>query len=441
MSSSSRNPAGAHTPDLEVDNNAGTSLPNYYRLLRRNVHFRRLWLAQLVSGTGDWFYSVAIYDLIHQLTGSAEAVALAAVLQILPMFFIGPTAGAVNDRVSRRRVMLIADLVRSAVVLGMLTVESYEQIWLLYLLLALEVSTAAFFESARNAILPNVVARNDITTANAVAATTWSVTVTAGAAIGGFVVAWFGRETVFVLNSSSFFLSAWFIYRMRAKETHVDPEAPLLWHEILGFGSVVEGFRYVARDMKLASLLTLKFGLGILGARLVLVSVIGSNEFAVGGQPALGMSLLLVFQGIGSLVGPLLAGPIVGGSRARMRWGILVGYASAAVSYMAFSQAYSLEMAALTMVIAHAGGTLVWVYSTTLLHLTTEDRFRGRVFAADLALFMVTASVASYSCGWAIDHAIAARTAALGVGIALLLPAAAWMFSLRTLWRAGPEPR
>ena len=423
-----------------MDKDAGISLPSYFRLLRRNVPFRRLWLAQLVSGTGDWFYSVAIYDLLLQLTGSAETVALAAVLQILPMFVVGPTAGAVNDRVSRRRVMLITDLLRSAVVLGMLTVGTREHIWVLYLLLAFEVSTAAFFESARNAILPNVVSEDDIATANAVSATTWSVTVTAGAAIGGLAVAWFGRHTVFLLNSSSFLLSAWFIARMRVRETHVDPHTPLRWHEILGFGPIVEGFRYVARDLKLASLLTLKFGLGILGARLVLVSVIGSREFAVDGQTALGMSLLLVFQGVGSLLGPLFVGPVVGGNRARMRWAILAGYVCAGLSYMAFSQVYSLGMAALTMVIGHAGGTLVWVYSTTLLHLSTEDRFRGRVFAADLALFMVTASVASYSVGWAIDHAVAARTAALGVGIALLLPAVAWMFSLRTIWRTESEP-
>lgn len=422
-----------------MDNNGGISLPSYFRLLRRNVPFRRLWLAQLVSGTGDWFYSVAIYDLLLQLTGSAQIVALAAVLQILPMFVVGPTAGTVNDRVSRRRVMLITDLLRAMVVLGMLTVGTRDQIWILYLLLAFEVSTAAFFESARNAILPNVVSGRDIATANAVSATTWSVTVTAGAAIGGLAVAWFGRQTVFVLNSSSFLLSAWFIYRMHVRETHVDPHTRLRWRKILGFGPIVEGFRYVARDLKLASLLTLKFGLGILGARLVLVSVIGSREFAVDGQTALGMSLLLVFQGVGSLLGPLIVGPIVGGNRTRMRWAILAGYISAGLSYMAFSQVYSLGMAALTMVIGHAGGTLVWVYSTTLLHFSTDDRFRGRVFAADLALFMVTASVASYSCGWAIDHAIAARTAALGVGFALLLPAVAWMFSLRTIWRAQPE--
>lgn len=422
-----------------MNNDAGITLPNYYRLLRRNAHFRRLWLAQLISGTGDWFYSVAIYDLLLKLTGSAETVALAAVLQILPMFVAGPTAGAVNDRVSRRRVMLITDLVRSAVVLGMLTVGTREQIGFLYVLLALEVTTAAFFESARTAILPNVVGHRDIVTANAVAGTTWSVSVTAGAAIGGFVVAWFGRETVFMLNSGSFLLSAWFIYRMRVRETHVDPDTRFRWREVLGFGPIVEGFRYVARDLRLASLLTLKFGLGILGARLVLVSVIGSREFAVGGVPALGMSLLLVFQGVGSLLGPLALGPFVGGNRSRMRWAVLAGYLAGAFSYVVFSQARSLNVAAWTMVVAHAGGSLVWVYSTTLLHLSTDDRFRGRVFAADFALFMVTASVASYSCGWAIDHAVAARTAALGVGLAMLLPAAAWTLSLRLIWRTHDE--
>ena len=263
-----------------MNDDTSITLPGYYQLLRRNVSFRRLWLAQLISGTGDWFYSVAIYDLLLRLTGSAQTVALAAVLQILPMFIAGPTAGAVNDRVSRRRVMLITDLVRSVVVLGMLFVETREQIWFLYLLLACEVSTAAFFESARNAVLPNVVERKDIPAANAVAATTWSVTVTAGAALGGFAVAYLGRQSVFLLNSSSFLLSAWCIYRMSVRETHIEPGVRLRWNEILGFGPIVEGLRYVFRDLKLASLLTLKFGLGILGARLVLVSVIGSREFA-----------------------------------------------------------------------------------------------------------------------------------------------------------------
>ena len=68
----------------------------YFSLLRRNSNFRSLWIAQLISGSGDWFYSVAIYDLLLELTGRAEPVALAAILQILPMFLLGWGPGLVE---------------------------------------------------------------------------------------------------------------------------------------------------------------------------------------------------------------------------------------------------------------------------------------------------------------------------------------------------------
>lgn len=417
-------------PDFSI------TLKSYFRLLRRNANFRRLWLAQLISGSGDWFYSVAIYDLLLRLTGSAATVAAAAVLQILPMFLLGPTAGAVNDRVSRRRVMIVTDVLRAFVVLGMLFVESIEQIPVLYFLLAAEIGMAAFFESARNASVPNIVADADIPVANAIGSTTWSVTVTAGAALGGLAIAFLGRGAAFLANSGSFLFSAWLISRTLFHEPHVEESGRLKWSEVLGFGPVVEGFRYVAGDWRLTLLLTLKFGLGILGARVVLVTVIGSKEFAVGGKATLGMSLLFMFQGLGSILGPLLVGRKIAGLRSRMRLAALVGYLSAALGYMAFSRITNLLLAGLALTLAHAGGALVWVFSTTLLHFHTDDRFRGRVFAADLGLFMVTASLSTYAAGWAIDHGAAARSAAFAVGAALLVPAAAWAWSLRRGWES-----
>ena len=64
------------------------------RLLRDNRNFRRLWLAQIVSEIGDWFYTLSIYTLLLQFTGQASSVALALVLQVLPQTFAGPTAGS-----------------------------------------------------------------------------------------------------------------------------------------------------------------------------------------------------------------------------------------------------------------------------------------------------------------------------------------------------------
>ena len=97
----------------------------YLRLIRDNRNYRLLWIAQVVSELGDWFYALAVYNLLLELTGGkAQAVALAVVLQVLPQVFAAPTAGVVNDRISRRAIMIGADVARLFVVLGMLGVRT-----------------------------------------------------------------------------------------------------------------------------------------------------------------------------------------------------------------------------------------------------------------------------------------------------------------------------
>jgi hypothetical protein len=80
---------------------SGVNLQSYARLVRGNSNFRRLWLAQIISENGDWFYTLAIYSLLLDLTGKASSIAMALVLQVLPHTLLGPLAGMVNDRFSR----------------------------------------------------------------------------------------------------------------------------------------------------------------------------------------------------------------------------------------------------------------------------------------------------------------------------------------------------
>src|SRR6266516_1038592 len=108
-------------PEMEINS---ISFSSYLRLLRQNRNFRRLWTAQVVSEIGDWFYTLAIYNLLLQLTGRAGSVALALVLQVLPQTLIGPTSGVVNDRLRRKRVMIAADVGRTLIVLCMLLIRS-----------------------------------------------------------------------------------------------------------------------------------------------------------------------------------------------------------------------------------------------------------------------------------------------------------------------------
>src|SRR5437867_11057340 len=110
----------------------------YFSLLRANASFRRLWMAQLVSEIGDWFYSLAVYDLLLQTTHSGKAVSWAIIVQTLPWSLMTPIAGHIADRFSRRWLMITADIARGFLVLGLLLVHTASQVWLVYLLLGLE---------------------------------------------------------------------------------------------------------------------------------------------------------------------------------------------------------------------------------------------------------------------------------------------------------------
>ena len=221
------------------------SLASYARLLRGNRNFRRLWLAQIVSEIGDWFYTLSIYTLLLQLTGHAGSVALALVLQVLPQTFVGPTAGVVNDRLKRKHVMIAADLVRFGVVLAMLFVRSRSMVWLVYPLLVAETTMTAFFEPARSSVIPNITAESDVLVANTLTATTWSVNLMIGAAIGGVVAAFYGRDTVFILNALSFLTSAILVSGMRFAEPHAEAAPPLRPRDLVDFSPVMEGIRYI----------------------------------------------------------------------------------------------------------------------------------------------------------------------------------------------------
>src|SRR5580700_12137025 len=263
-----------------MDSNAA-SPSAYWRLVRDNRNFRRLWGAQIVSELGDWFYALAVYGLLLELTGRASSVGLAVVLQVLPQALAGPTAGVVNDRIRRRQVMIAADLVRMAIVAGMLLVRSPGTVWLVYVLLFLESSMVAFFEPARNAVIPNIVGEERVSIANTLSATTWSFNLAVGSALGGVAAVLFGRDAVFAFNAFSFLASAALIRGMRFAEPHTAHAPGLRARDLVDFSPVVEGIRYIRRDARLSTTLFVKMGLGFMGANNVILPLLGARVFPV----------------------------------------------------------------------------------------------------------------------------------------------------------------
>jgi predicted MFS family arabinose efflux permease len=410
----------------------------YLRLLRENRNFRRLWLAQIISEVGDWFYTLAIYSLLLQLTGRAGSVALALVLQVLPQTLVGPAAGIVNDRISRKKVMIAADVLRTVIVFAMLLVRSRSMVWLVYPLLLLETIMAAFFEPARKAVIPSVTAREDVLVANTLSSATWSVNLLIGASAGGVVMALLGRDAVFVLNALSFLFSAFLIKGMHFNEPHADASHPLGVSDLFDFSPIFDGIRYVREHPRLRTVVFVKAGELMIGPSWVLFTVMGLRYFPVhlrGIDPergaVLGMSLLLGARGAGAVIGPLIAARWASDSEDRLSLGIFLGYLGVAVGYGLLGAAPNVWLACLCVMIGHCGGSTVWVFSTTLLQLNTDDRFRGRVFAADLGFSMFTIAVGAYVCGIFLDSGHSARIIASTTGLLMLVPAGLWFLSIR----------
>jgi len=413
------------------------SLRDYPRLVRTNRNFRLLWVAQIVSEIGDWFYAVAVYSLLLDFTGKAQSIALAFVLQVLPQFFVAPTAGILNDRLSRRRVMMFADWMRAGIVLCMVLVRGPQLVWFLYLLLLLETLMWALFEPGRSAAIPNIAEGEDVVVANALSSATWSMNFAVGFALGGIVAAHWGRDTVFVLNSLSFVVSALCIRGMKFAEPHASL-GPITVRELANFSPIREGVEYVWRDRRLRTTIFVKAGLGLMGDNWVLLPILGERVFPVHRagfssrqSGMLGMSVLMAARGFGAFAGPILAGRWAGGSLRRTRLGILFGFLFAGAGYVALSGCGNIWLACAALAVAHGGQSMLWVFSSTLLQLQTEDRFRGRVFSAEFAFSVITMSASSYTAGVLIDRGFATRFIAGCTGLAMLLPALLWACALR----------
>jgi MFS family permease len=391
------------------------------QLLTTNRNYRLLWMGQVVSQLGDWFNYVALYALLFELTGgSATTVASLMVVQMLPVAFVGPWAGVLVDRFDRRRIMIAADVVRGVAILGLLFVRTPATIWLAFVVTGFTVSASGFFEPARSATIPSIVAREDLVTANAISTATWSAMLAIGASLGGGVAAAFGRDVAFALNSASFFLSAFFIWRMRIERVE-RRSGSAGWH------GLVEGLRYMRAHPPVAWIALVKGGWAVVGGALLLLTVFGDRIFRIGDSGDAGIGILYAARGIGAAMGSMLVTSIARRSTRSLTDWIGPSYLAAGLAYATLGFAPSIWFAAATVVVAHTFGSILWVSSNVLLQASVPDNFRGRVFAAELVFLSAMQSLVAALTAQALDRFhVSPRPLAVVIGLSLWIPAAVW---------------
>lgn len=408
---------------------AAGHLSSYLHLLRTNANYRRYWLSGCVSQIGDWFNYIAIFVLLNQLTGSGQAVSWFLIAKHLAPAVFGPAAGVIADRYSRKAVMIGCDLIRVVLVLGYLLVQDKSQAWLIYLIAFTQESIWTLSNPARQASLPNLCSNEELGIANGLSGASWSVMLALGAALGGFFTARLGWQAAIIADSVSFLLSAAIMTSVILPHWEEKRAQGFSLGRITGWDDLKEGFFYVQAQPKIAALLLIKSGWALAGGILVMLAVFGEQVFAEGGQGGRS-GILFAMRGLGAAIGPILAWRLFGEGSVAMRRAIGGAFFVSAAAYILFSQAPNMHWAALWVCCGHAGGSVQWVFSTTLIHRSVEDRFRGRVFSAEMALLTLVMSLSIWFTGLAMDMGVTPRNIVLALALLYLLPGIGWVVAV-----------
>lgn len=382
--------------------------------LAANGRFRRLWIAQLVSGVGDWFVIGLLIPMVTSLSGgSSFAVAGVLIAKIVPALLLSSLTGAIVDRSDRRRTMIAADITRCLLVVVLLVTNSLAAIYLVVLLME---AASLFFWPARNALIPALVEERDLTEANGVMYTTQQAAMLIGLTASGAILAGFealvrgliearvpivdafvglfapallGPRAGFALNALSFVFSAAVLAGIRV-EARPATASRGLDLTLLG-RDALDSFRFLRDHSELRGLLATVF-LAILGGGAIVPVGLDYVSSLVRGRPAIEkvgwlselaaspQTFMLVFLAAGMFVGALVVPRLERRVPLRLLFtGSVAGFGAA---MLGFSSVDLYGVAAVFACLAGGCIATLTVAGNSYVVRTTDDAIRGRVFTA-----------------------------------------------------------
>lgn len=364
----------------------------YIEILREYPTYRRYFVANAISMLGTWFSAIALFTLAPVVSERPElTIGVLMVLQMVALAFPQPFTGMLADRFNRKWLMVISEVAAALVVLALMTIRGPEDIYLYYGGAALLMMLHALYLPAESAALPNIVPDEQaLLTANAMNSATWSSCMAIGAALGGFVVAGYGTDVAFVVDSATFVLSALIIVSLDIPQEGLNRATRNAQN---GFRMIVEGFRRIRQTPPVYRILSAKALWALGGGGLVYCLVMLGEELGLG-EVAAGIGVVYAVRGLGSGLGPLVARFLL---RDPVRWPFYLGalVSLSGVFYLGVgTMPWSVWVLGFVLA-AHAASGANWVLSTVILQNRTTDEWRGRVFATDFLLMTLVNGLSS----------------------------------------------
>jgi len=398
----------------------------YTQLLRRNRSFRRLWTGQVISELGNWFNFIAALGLVRVVSHAApEVTTILLISRLVPFTLFAPLAGAFVDRWSRRTVMIVTDLLRVVVALGMLLVHRPEDLWIAYLCTVLLSVFGTFFEAAKNAAVPNITGDRDLLVGNALMFSSRFLLMSVGAALGGWTAAHVGYQAAFIINAISFIASAYSVWlvpdeetRSKSSEAVVDEPRSVYrgyWSDMR------EGWTYIVTHAPVAAIL----GINILwatggGAMNLIADRLGALVFSGqnGVSPDSAVAAFYFAGGFGLFIGMVIARRVGAFFELRKRTVAFIGWSlfMQGVLYALVGVMPTLVWACVLMSVSRVLLGAEFAVQETLLMRLVPDYLRGRVSTSDRAGEMLIWTFSTAVAGWSL-HTITPRTLTVICGL------------------------
>ncbi len=380
--------------------------------------YRRLFAAQTISRWGDTVNTVALVVLVFRLTGSGLGVSGVVIAEILPVLLLAPVAGAIVDRLPRVRVMVAADLWRTALA-GVLPLADHHLAAVYAIAFGLSAG-AVFFNPASASVLPAIVEKDELVAANS---GLWSAAVVsqiALAPLGGALVTAWGVAPAFYLNAATFAISAATLARLRPASPP-PPPATGSWTRRIG-----EGARLLIADrlLRLLAVVQLLAALSA-GATSALLVILAERHLGTG--PG-GFGLLLGAIGAGAALGPLLLPRLTTNAR---RPALVFGpYLLRGLVDIILATTRNLPTAMAALALYGVGTSTGMITYTSLLQAEVPAQNRGRVFAG-FDMIWQTGRLASLGLGSAAADALGIQAVYILGGLLLLLAGTIGLAGLR----------
>lgn len=397
-----------------------------------NRNFTILWAGLVQSYLGDAFLAIGLMWLVLDITKSPASAATVVALGGLPKL-LGPLAGVLVDRTSKRLLMVGADLARGAILLGVFGLHTLGWLQVVHLYavaLALGLLSIVYSPSLR-VLLPTLVPNERLPAANSALQAGLQLSSIVGASLAGVVLAAVGAPVALLIDGVTFLVAGAAISLIRFPESLLASKG-LRARQVLA--ALWEGLRYIVGVREVLALTFLAFFINLVLSPInVILPVFSEKVLGAGVQ---GFGFLASAIGLGLLLGNVLAGLI--GDRLAYAWMIFWGLLGMAASLAGLSLVQGLNWALAAVAILGATAPIVQVPLVTRLQRSVPQGLQGRVFATWDAVVTLSIPMAAVLAGRALAQFPVSLVFVFGA-VGTMAVAMAWLAT--ALRSATPWPR